>query len=243
MKKIEPINDGSAPIWGRCVVLFGALGGLGLTIIYADIGVGFSSVFDAVNQHSDGSSMDTSFTFELGSFNSSFTPTAANTHLWSDNWDAAPGSGGSSSVGYTQAPINPLIATNTGASNNFSGSVTLDPNGAGANGNPTFSTGDQAYIWGYDDRGTSGTGEWILITNPSWSYPAVTPGIQIPGTQFDVGDAGTIATLGSVNPEFSTVGDDPHMQSGSVGLLPVPEPSVAMLLLGGVGMMLVRRRH
>lgn len=237
MKEKESVNKASLNVWNRCAVMGSSFVLLGATILYADIDVGFSSVLDAINQQSDGSGMDTSFTFELGSFNSGFTPTAGNTNLWQDNWNAAPGSGGSASANYTQAPLPGPIAPNTGHSNNFSGSVTLNTNAS------PFSTSDQAYVWGYDDRGVSGTGEWLLITNPAWLFPAVVPGPQIGGPQFDAGDAGTVAVLGSVNPEFSSAGDDPHLQSESVFLRPVPEPSSAVLIAGGIGMMLVRRRR
>ena len=54
---------------------------LGLTAMYADIGISFSSQLDSVNEQSDGSPMDASFTFQLGSFDG-LTPNASNTHLW-----------------------------------------------------------------------------------------------------------------------------------------------------------------
>ena len=220
--------------WNRFAVLFITVAALGLTLIYADIDISFNSTFDALNRQSDGAPMDTTFTFELGSFDPSFTPTADNTDLWMSNWVPVPGDG-SSSAAYTQVPLGSLTP-NTGASNTFSGSVTLDSNTS------PFGTTDQAYIWGFDDRDGSGTGEWILLTNADWQYPLVTDDVQFPET-FSVGDVGTYAVLGSVNPLYAGGSDPPHMITEQVILAPVPEPSVAILLLGGAGLLALRRRR
>ncbi len=128
--------------------------------MYADIDITFNSTFDAVNQQSDGAPMDTSFTFELGSFDPSFTPTADNTDMWMNNWTLCPG-GWLVERGIHAGGDPGSLAPNTGATNLFSGSVTLDSNSS------PFSTSDQAYIWGFDDREGSGTGEW------SWSRTMV----------------------------------------------------------------------
>ena len=212
---------------------------LGLTAMYADIGISFSSQLDSVNEQSDGSPMDASFTFQLGSFDG-LTPNASNTHLWKSHWVGAPNSNSDplsgASASFTQTPLPDFVAPNTGASNQFSGAITLDTNAS------PFSQTDQAYIWGYDDRGESGAGEWVLITNSNWMFPEVTDGLQLDGVELQVTDAGTFAVLGSVNPNFMAVGDDPHIETASVTLLPVPEPSVVMLLLGGLGLAILRRR-
>ena len=226
-------------LWNRCLALFLGVAGVGFTLTYANIDINFSSKLDAVNQQSDMTPMDTSFTFELGTFDTSiFTPDASNTNLWMSNWTAVPGS---STAEYTQAPLPSVIAPNTGESSQFSGSVTLTSNGG------AFTTSAQGFIWGFDDRGTSGTGEWVLITNPTWTYPLVTGSDpQFPGVDWSVTDPGTIALFGSVNPDFPdgiSSGDPAHIMSASVILAPVPEPSTSLLLCGGIGALLLRRRR
>lgn len=235
MNTREAIIEARPRSWNRCVALFITVAALGLTLVYGNIDITFNSTFDALNQQSDGAPMDTTFTFELGSFDPSFTPTADNTDLWMSNWVPVPGDG-SSSASYTQVPLGSLTP-NTGASNTFSGSVTLDSNTS------PFGTSDQAYIWGFDDRDGSGTGEWILLSNADWQYPLVTDGVQFPGEEFSVADVGTYAVLGSVNPLYSGGSDPAHMVTEQVILAPVPEPSVAVLLLGGIGLLALRRRR
>lgn len=224
----------------RMLAVLFVLGFLGFTVLYGDISISFSSRLDSVNEQSGGNPMDTSFTFQLGTFDG-ITPDGSNTNLWLSNWVAAPNSNSDplsgSTVSYTQTPLPSFVAPITGESNQFSGSITLASNAS------PFGQTDQAYIWGYNDRGTSGTGEWILITNPAWLFPEALPGvIQLGGPEYQVSDAGTIAVLGSVNPGFSTSGDDPHMVTASVPLMPVPEPSVALLFAGGLSLALLRRR-
>ena len=76
----------------------------------------------------------------------------------------------------------------------------------------------------------------------SWLYPT-DPGSGVNfGPDFLTSDAGTTAVVGSVNPEWASNGDDPHLVTENI-MVPVPEPSVAVLLLGGMGFLFVRRRR
>ncbi len=224
-------------VWKKMVSTYVVVALVGISLLYAEIDVRFGSTLGAENLQSGGAPIDTSFTFELGAFDGSFIPTAANTDQWLDNWVAAPNSAsnpsGGSSVPYTQVPIGPVT------SNSFDGTTRLDGNP------PNFTSTDRAYIWGYDDRGEGdggGVGEWILLTNPGWTYPN-DPGAGVNfGSDFQVSDGGTSTVLGSVNPAWSGLDDDPHMVTASV-LIPAPEPSATVLLFAGVGLLTVRRRR
>jgi hypothetical protein len=225
--------------FGLSVAVLAMLG----SSLHADINISFSSRVDSTNEQSDGSPLDTSFTFELGSFSNSFTPMADNTDQWLINWTPAPNSNTDPSSGptvsYTQTSLPSFIAPDTGMSNNFSGSITLNTNSS------PFGPTDLGYIWGYDDRDGVGTGEWVLISNPSWLYPTVVPGPQLGGPDWQVSDSGTFAVdgIGSVNPTYSGLGDAPLLVTSSVILAPaIPEPATAVLLAGALGLLLIRRR-
>lgn len=237
MKELDVKNESTKVVWKKALVVYSMVGLTGASLIYAEIDVRFASTFGAENQQSDGSPMDTSFTFELGAFEDGFTPTSSNTDSWLANWIAAPNSdsnaSGGSSAPYTQVAIGPSTT------NRFDGTTRLDGNP------PNFTDTDQAFIWGFDDRGEgggTGAGEWILLTNPGWLYPNDPgPGVNF-GPDFLVSDQGTTAVLGEVNPDWADLGDDPHMVTESV-LLPVPEPSSALLLMAGCAIICGRRRR
>jgi len=228
-----------APIAGAVA----AMGMLALGV-YAEINVNFGSSLDATNVQSNGDPMDTTFTFELGTFTE--MPTAANSSSWRDIWQAAPNSNpgeSGSTVPYTQdAPPDgfEFLTPNTGASNNFAGAITLDSNDA------PFQEGARGYIWGFDTREEGETGEWILLTNPAWLYPEVEDGLQPVGENWLVSDAGTVVVggIGSVNPSHSSPGDAPHLATGSVFIAPaIPEPSALLFLAGSAGFLAMRRRR
>jgi hypothetical protein len=103
----------------------------------------------AVNHTSAGSPMDAGFRFELGVFNGSFVPQAANKHLWAANWRPAM----RASYDATAKAYNDLHEI--------------------WGNNAPFTVGKQGYVWGF--RGDGLTGEWILFRATSWNWPVVNP--------------------------------------------------------------------
>jgi hypothetical protein len=137
------------------------------------------------HQTSAGVAWDESFIFQLGVFDGSFTPTAANRAQWAQNWRLAQAARYIPDGRYTSAA----------AIRVFSNSYCFSSNAA------PFTVGKQAYIWGVGGR--QGT-EWVLMGNAAWTWPA----IQSPPLPFGVewvangsvtfvGGAGQSVTSGS----------------------------------------------
>ena len=110
------------------------------------------------------------FVFELGAFDSGFTPGAGNTDQWAENW----------------TPLG--RAQYRSATRWFSKSTTLENNSA------PFNIGGQAYIWGHN-----ASGEWILLKNNGWTWPQAVGGIDPGGTSFSVSNLGTTTIVGAIN--------------------------------------------
>lgn len=129
--------------------------------------------------------MDASFTFELGAFDPGFTPTAENRNQWVSRWHSA------ASAGYHET------------FRFFTGSVLVDGS------IPAFSPSNRAYIWGFNARDAGQTVEWVLITNPTWTWPS-SSGISTP-VEWCVIDA-TTAVVGQINAQDGSC----HMRSASL---------------------------
>ena len=193
-----------------------------------------STPFDP-DQKSDGTAMDSTFSFQMGGFENGFVPTNMNHAQWLANWTPA------QLVDGTNTPI----AGNTvnyddseqffpGSgffANNVEASAQLDDN------NGAFSEGSQGYVWGYTTRADGEDGEWILLTNAGWTFPAAepAPGDQPANEFWLTTDAGTMAVVGNLN------GAGYEMQSELV--IAVPEPSSGLLLLGSIAAFALRRRR
>ena len=130
----------------------------------------------------DGSLFDSTFTFQLGTFDS-FTPTSANTDQWQSSWK--------------------LLDTGnwSAGTQTFGNSFSFNPDGTvnGLTGSATFTAGEQVYLWAFCDN------EWVLVTdnvagagpNDLWTLPnpAADPGIAV---NWNVSTA-TTPIIGGVN--------------------------------------------
>ena len=107
---------------------------------------------------STGNPLDDSFSFEIGTFGTTFNPDDTNKDLWLANWKildrvTAPASSGWDS-----------------ASQFFSSSFTILPDGTSSRGvdigtNFVFSEGEQAFIWVFNTQDLDVGTEWALVTN------------------------------------------------------------------------------
>lgn len=198
--------------------------------LHAAITINFSSPAFGTNQQSDGSPLDSSFTFELGAFDNGFVPTAANTDNWLANWSPVTDPGGTP-LAEASAPYG-TISTIFGPSEGFGSSVDLDHN------NAPFEINQQGYIWGYDSR--TGSSEWILMTNSSptdaWTYGDAS-GLAFTET-WTVGTSQ--AVLGDVN--FDDGATFVSLRTAAVSA-PVPEPATSLLAGATLALLCLRRRR
>jgi hypothetical protein len=139
----------------------------------ADTTLVVSSTPLSSNITSQGLPLDSSFTFELGTFISGFVPDADNTTEWLSNWiplsDASGDPVPEATVQYNdEAAPSPPYSPGTKV-NNFDISVALSHNTS------PFTAGSKFYVWGFNNRTEDGPGEWILITDNLWVWPVSSP--------------------------------------------------------------------
>ncbi|OYV06093.1 MAG: hypothetical protein CFE26_08160 [Verrucomicrobiales bacterium VVV1] len=153
--------------------------------------INWFSTLNRTNLTSSGQPMDSQFRFELGVFINGFTPTSANTSQWAANW---------------RSPQRTRYNPNPGV-RQFNEEFIVEDNDA------PYTVGAAAYLWGF--RGNAASGEWILIRNITWTWPAPNPFNPTPPS-WNAADAATpvsgVVILGSVHASGS-----PHlMQSAAV---------------------------
>lgn len=153
----------------------------------------------ATLNYSDGSSWEAgeTFNFQVGVFTGSVP--ASMTDAWS--WQAAPSSSGTNLAAWESWG---------GYWNQFS----YDNNDA------PLTVGTQAYVWGYNSETLDAGSEWVLLTNPNWTFTAQNPGNPEP-LAFDLDTPGTI-----------TVGGIGSLDGGALTTSAIPEPSTYALIFG-----------
>ena len=187
-----------------------------------------SSVWGDDFQSDGTSSIDGSFTFELGTFDAGFTPVLGNYDQWLSNW-------------------NQLDRVQYNAQNMyFTGEVEfIDTDDVALdvqfNGN-TFAPGDRAFIWGYNSQVSGPNTEATLISDPSnWTLPEASTDQSAFPESYRVSNA-TTPVVGDLpdgpdgEGEFTNPDGDLDLQTATV-----PEPSTALLVLLGAFAFLRRR--
>lgn len=174
---------------------------------------------------SQGDPLDTTFLFQLGTFDVDFTPTQSNLGEWSANWRVF------DTAAYSNDPINLGYFTGT-------------ENVQTVSNYESMFEGLQAYLW---IRNTADT-EYLLVTTSSvkWVFPALVEDCCPNGevTQWSVSDLGSdVPIWGS---QLDNHGGGIYDGSGGPYDLQthvVPESSSSMLALLGGCLALVRRRR
>ncbi len=134
------------------------------------VSINYNGTPASLNLQSDGvSPMSGAFVFVLGAFRD-FTPDSGNVTQWRSKWEPL-----------AMTAYNPVTRF-------FAGTANLTSNAA------PFGTMSRAYIWGF--RSGGGCNEWILISDPSWTWPASTD-LGFPVT-FNVA-AASDCIVGSIN--------------------------------------------
>lgn len=209
--------------------------GLWFTASAKAITVNWGDSFGGVDIQSSGVDLDATFTFEIGTFGF-FVPDETNANLWAANWTVLDS------------------ATYNVAVDFFSSSFQLDADG-GVPGNVISSStgesvtiGDQAYIWVYNTSTPGFGSEWALLTDSDglngddWGIPGAgdqsTPPVdwRVSTVTTPVfGGANNVRGQGSY-PSAPPVFD---LQTATF----VPEPSSALLVVAGLGLLGSRRRR
>jgi len=179
----------------------------------------YSELFDSY-----GTRLDASYTFELGAFDPSFTPTAGNVALWEANWKV-----------FDSTTINTTFDL-------FRSSAYMLDDGTSTSTSPSVTTGYDfrglnAYIWGYNSKSYTQTLEWVWFRAPSWIFPAtVTPGPPVTPTDWSIsqltagdvplwGRQGTAVGLGYASAPGVLGQYNLQTYTLQIGPTPIPEPS------------------
>lgn len=199
----------------------------------------FGEVVDSL-----GNEVDNTFVFELGAFDSGFTPTQGNIGQWYDSWNV---------FDYTSYDTNDdrftstvFVEHHTDIGGDY-GAFSSNPGASAMN----FS-GLDAYIWiRKGNTPVEGT-EWLLVRAGNWTFPTVGGGCCSNGLL----EWSTASDLGTTVPlwgrQHATEGPGVGIfDEGSYGPLSptlqtftfVPEPSACLMgMLAAMGMVFRRRR-
>jgi len=194
-----------------------------------------SQDFSQIVDHEGNTLQQGNFTFALGAFRTSFTPTQENTRDWIDNW-----------VTFDQADYNE-------ANGVFAGSYQLYDNTFTGVGNEIDAFGSNfdalgisrdAYIWVYNTTNPDPGSEWFLA-RADWVFPEITGDCcsNDPPLEWSMSDL-TPSDTPLWGNQFNTEGDGLGIQDTTADLQTytfIPEPSTA-LLVALAGMFGVMRR-
>ncbi len=209
---------------------------------------------------SKGDTLDNAFVFELGSFASGFTPDATNVDLWAENWHV-----------FDQADYNGYDGPLDDVWGYFTSTVQISGDPLHPEGDPLHTetvtssypgslgfnfSGLEAYIWVRNsDDPVEGT-EWLLVRADTWTFP-VDGGecCDVTLIEWSISDLDDTTVPVWGRQSGLDGGGQPYTSTGSGSFTAdhpydlqtftfVPEPSTAILsFIGGLGMVLRRRRH
>lgn len=173
---------------------------------------------------SKGSALDSSYSFEIGSFVAGFDPTTRHVSEWQANWKVFDRAYDPDANGWNSS-FQFFVAT-------------VDHNADGTSSSPdaspldVFTQGAVAYLWAYNSKSIVPGSEWALVTDGSntpnqWRFP--NPADTAGSYNWDLATANT-AVFGGAN---GVRGDGTFSATPAVFSLQtavVPEPGSALLL-------------
>jgi hypothetical protein len=176
------------------------------------------SMSQAAATYSDGAIIPTGgLTFAIGTFTAGFDPGSAAPEDVVPNWIDAGLAGNTSpwnNLANATFPAFGRIGTGTAA-------TVVRPDGP---------VGLQGYIFGFSSLDLGTVPEWILLTNPAWTFPAGTPAgeVALPGAEWSAINPGTQMLVGnSFNLADGGAALDRAFQTQAI-----PEPSTYALIFG-----------
>lgn len=202
------------------------------------------SVDDNIYQANGTSFLSSSFSFEIGAFtyDAGFTaPTLANINQWRSHWRTFD----SAELGSEWLPANRF----------FTSSGSVQAGGISSVTGLTFTTGEQGFLWVYNDTNIQAGTQWGLFTSSQWTFPAsnpsdpndiywsTDPAAHDPSNFVFTANSAVIGGLNNTQASGSTGYTAP---SGNFTLqthtVPVPEPGSCLLVaLAGIVFQLRRR--
>lgn len=208
----------------------------------------WDSVFNDLLFDSNGNALDTSFTFEIGTFGT-FEPTYGNVDQWAANWKV---------IDRAYHESNPLFAPDSQGwsvdNQFFAGTVEHQTDGTSSSpdANPAdiFGEGETVYLWVFNSKDIVPSSEWALVTDGTpvgdsldgsdWLIPNPT---DTGSYNWHLTDANT-AIIGGANDDRGPGAYSATPAVFSLQTAVVPEPGSALLLLAAAAAHLIRRaRH
>lgn len=201
----------------------------------------FSSLVD-----SRGQTLDNSYVFDLGAFETGFAPVAGNANDWAEHWQTF------DRAAYNGVEVSPAV--DDGIEGYFTSSVQMLANGHSSN--PDYTNlgmnfqGLDAYLWISNGNVAEPGTEWLLARAQGWKFPTYENCCEepslVPSIQWSVSDM----TNHAVTPVWGN--QDGRIGAGIVSVTNstftlqtalVPEPTSACLLGLGAFAAVMRRRR
>ncbi len=199
----------------------------------------WGSDFNDLLFDSNGVALDTTYSFEIGSFGS-FTPTYANAYDWAANWKVFDRAFDPDANGWNAAD---QFFVGTVEHTALGGSDSPDANPA-----DVFAQGEVAYLWVYNSKDVVATSEWALLMDANsagnlgnqWIFPDPA---DPPGTSYNwnLADADT-SIIGGVQSVQGPGDYTANPGTFSLQTAVVPEPGSGLLLLTAAAIGMLRRR-
>jgi hypothetical protein len=191
--------------------------------------------------NSSGNALDSSFSFEIGTFVTGFTPTVSNMSQWQANWlvfdRATSGQGWDPATQTIDSGVG-VVHTTTGGS---SSSAALPSS--------VFEQGAEAYLWAFNSKVYEAGSEWALVYSANtaddlfgagvWEFPD--PAMTGDSFDWQTRDLDT-AIFGGVENTQGPGNFSVNPGTFTLQTHAIPEPSSALMVLAaGVALRLRRR--